>query len=183
MTLPLSRYASPAFCLGMPLTNVIQTLRDLGTLRYQIGSEAIRAVVKHLPSQFNKRTLESQPVRAAYVQALISDKQHPFIWEYFRPGNIPVGGAKLYYDDVSFNLLAISPELVSPLCHQKRRGRFQSVPVLRAFSVYFSAHGIRTPIPQSDPGAGFRPIGALAMAAAAVSEYSRYHDRSMSEWS
>jgi hypothetical protein len=36
-----------------------------------------------------------------YVQTLISDGQYLFIWEYFRPGNLPVGGAKLYYDDVS----------------------------------------------------------------------------------
>ena len=79
----------------------MQTIRDLGILRCQIGNEAIKAVIKHLPGQYNKRTLESQSARAAYVQALISDKQHPFIWEYFRPGNIPVGGAKLYYDDVS----------------------------------------------------------------------------------
>lgn len=82
-------------------SRLIQTIRDLGILRFQIGSEAIKAVINHLPSQFNKRMLESKPARAAYVQALISDKQHPFIWEYFRPGNIPVGGSKLYYDDVS----------------------------------------------------------------------------------
>ena len=55
------------------------------------------------------------------------------------------------------------------LHRQKRRGRFQSIPVLRAFSVYWSAYGIRKPIAPSDPGVGNRPVGALAMAAAAVS--------------
>ena len=119
------------------------------------------------PSQYNKQTLESKTARAAYVQTLISDKQFPFIWEYFRPGNIPVGGAKLYYDDVSG--IPTHPPLVSPLHCQKRRGRFQSVPVLRALSTYFTTYGILTPIPEFDPGAGSRLIGALAMAAAAVS--------------
>jgi len=79
----------------------VQTIRDLGVLRCQVGQEAIKAVTEHLPSQYNKRQLDSKLARAAYIQALISDKQYPFIWEYFRPGNIPVGGAKLYYDDVS----------------------------------------------------------------------------------
>ena len=90
----------------IPLTDVthtraMQTLRDLGVLRCHIGNEAIKAVIEYLPSQYNKRILESKSARAAYVQAIISDNQYPFIWEYFRPGNIPVGGAKLYYDDVS----------------------------------------------------------------------------------
>lgn len=48
---------------------------------------------------------------------------------------------------------------------QRRQGPFQSIPVLRAFSVYFSAHGIQMRFPLEDPG---RPIGALAIAAAAV---------------
>jgi len=86
---------------GLGSLNTTQTIRDLGTLRSQIGNEAIKAVTSHLPGQFEKRKFELPHARAAYVQALISDKQHPFIWEYFRPGNIPVGGAKLYYDDVS----------------------------------------------------------------------------------
>lgn len=81
--------------------DAMQTIRDLGILRCQIGNEAIKAVTEHLPTQYNRRTLDSKSARAAYIQTLISDKQYPFIWEYFRPGNIPVGGAKLYYDDVS----------------------------------------------------------------------------------
>ena len=46
-------------------------------------------------------------------------------------------------------------------------GPFQSVPVLRAFSTYFASYGIRMQLPSQDPG---RPIGALALAAAAVSK-------------
>ena len=84
----------------------MQTLRDIGVLRYQIGDEAIKAVVKYLPDQYNRRTLESKPTKAAYVQTVISDKQYPFIWEYFQPGNIPVGGAKLYYNDVSGTVIS-----------------------------------------------------------------------------
>ena len=79
----------------------MQTFRDLGILRCHIGNEAIKAVVEYLPGQYNKRVLKSKSARAAYIQALISDNQYLFIWEYFRPGNIPVGSAKLYYDNVS----------------------------------------------------------------------------------
>ena len=42
------------------------------------------------------------------------------------------------------------------------------MPVLQAFSVYFSSSGIQSPFPSSDPGIGLRPIGALALAATAV---------------
>jgi hypothetical protein len=56
-----------------------------------------------------------------------------------------------------------------PELAQKRRGPFQSEPVLRAFSVYFTSYGIQAPIPSTDPGDGLRPIGALALAATAVS--------------
>jgi hypothetical protein len=151
-----------------PLTVETQTLRDLGVLRYQIGQQAIRAVNEHLLSQYDKRKFDSKSTRATYVQTLISDTQFPFIWESFRPGNIPVGGAKLCYDDVS-KIYNISRLVVSLACSQKRRGRFQSVPVLRAFGVYWTAYGIRMPIVPSDPGQGSRPIGVLAMASAAVS--------------
>ena len=44
--------------------------------------------------------------------------------------------------------------------------------MLRAFLVYFTAHGIQTPIPSVDPGDDLRPIGALALAATAVSQAS-----------
>lgn len=99
----LGRYVpSPTFTPEGPRScHTTQTIRDLGILRCQVGQEAIKAVNEHLPNQYNKRQLDSMSARAAYIQALISDQQYPFVWEYFRPGSIPVGGAKLYYDDVS----------------------------------------------------------------------------------
>ena len=42
--------------------------------------------------------------------------------------------------------------------------------MLRAFSVYFTSHGIQATIPSADPGEDLRPIGALALAATAVSQ-------------
>ena len=48
---------------------------------------------------------------------------------------------------------------------QKRRGPFQSTPVLRALLMYFTSHGIRVQLPSKDTG---HPVGALALAAAAV---------------
>ena len=94
MMLPLCRYFPRSILLRDRTHNEMQTTRDLSVLRYQIGNEAIKVVIEYLPSQYNKRTLQSKPTRAAYVQAIISDKQYPFIWEYFQPGSIPVGGAK-----------------------------------------------------------------------------------------
>ena len=41
--------------------------------------------------------------------------------------------------------------------------------MLCAFSVYYTAYGIQVTIPSANPGDGFRPIGALALAATAVS--------------
>ena len=42
--------------------------------------------------------------------------------------------------------------------------------MLRAFSVYYTAYGIQATIPSADPGDGLHPIGALALAATAVSQ-------------
>jgi len=42
--------------------------------------------------------------------------------------------------------------------------------MLQAFSIYFTAHGIQTPIPSTDPGEGLHPIGALALTATAMSQ-------------
>ena len=49
------------------------------------------------------------------------------------------------------------------------------MPVLRAFSIYLTCHGIQAEIPSSDPGEGFRPIGALALAATAVERAYHMH--------
>lgn len=49
------------------------------------------------------------------------------------------------------------------------------MPVLRAFAIYFTCHGVQTEIPSADPGEGFRPIGALALAATAVERGYHMH--------
>ena len=99
----------------VPYCCTVQTIRDIGILHCQIGQEAIKAVTQYLPSQYTKRQFNSASARAAYIQALISDKQYPFIWVCLRPGNIPVGGAKLYYDDVSWTILSSDHLLTTPL--------------------------------------------------------------------
>lgn len=135
-------------------------------LRNQIGSEGLTAVIEYLPSQYDKRTLDSKSKRAAYVAALLNSKQRPFIWEYFRPGTIEIPrGEETYYDEVSTHI-SREPDY-SNIGFQKRRGPFQSIPVLRAFSTYFTSYGIQMRLPSEDPG---RPIGALALAATAVSQ-------------
>ena len=77
-----------------------QTLRDLGVLRNQIGSEGLTAVIEYLPSQFTKRMLGSKDLRAKYIMTVLADPQCPFVWKYFRPGTIPLAGERGYYDEV-----------------------------------------------------------------------------------
>lgn len=87
---------------------MLQTNRDLGNLRHQIGAEALAAVIEFLPSQYNKRALDSKAARAAYISTLLASKQRPFIWEYFRPGAIELPrGEETYYDEVSHNLVML----------------------------------------------------------------------------
>jgi hypothetical protein len=109
--------------------------------------------------------LGSAEARVKYVTTVLADSQRPFIWEYFRPGTIPLAGERAYYDEVCFIVPMSLQTFPEPA--QKRRGPFQSEPVLRAFSVYFTSYGIQAPIPSTDPGDGLRPIGALALAATA----------------
>lgn len=78
----------------------MQTLRDVGVLRNQIGSEALATVIEYLPSQYDKRMLNSKAARARYISTVLADPQRPFIWEYFRPGTIPLAGERKYYDEV-----------------------------------------------------------------------------------
>lgn len=78
----------------------MQTLRDVGALRNQIGSEGLTAVIEYLPSQYSKRMLGSKEARAKYVTTVLADPQRPFVWEYFRPGTIPLPGERAYYDEV-----------------------------------------------------------------------------------
>ena len=44
--------------------------------------------------------LRSKDARAKYIATILSDSQRPFIWEYFRPGTIPLAGECAYYDEV-----------------------------------------------------------------------------------
>ena len=45
----------------------------------------------------------SKVERAKYVAAILEEPQRPFIWEYFRPGTIPLAGEHAYYDEVRPN--------------------------------------------------------------------------------
>ena len=78
----------------------MQTLRDLGVLRNHVGAEGLAAVIEYLPRQYTKRMLGSKDSRAKYVAKILADPQRPFIWEYFRPGTIPLAGERAYYDEV-----------------------------------------------------------------------------------
>lgn len=74
-------------------------------LRYQIGAEALEAVIEYLPSQYSKRMLNSRSQRAAYITTFLESKQRPFIWEHFRPGTIEIAREEeAYYDEVSSHL-------------------------------------------------------------------------------
>jgi len=65
--------------------------------------------------------------------------------------------------------LLVSHPLTSKHLIQTRRGAFQSDPVLETFlSYYTSSNGIMELPPYEDPGIGNRPLGILALAAAAV---------------
>ena len=44
--------------------------------------------------------LGSKDARAKYVATVLLDPQRPFIWEFFRPGTIPLAGERAYYDEV-----------------------------------------------------------------------------------
>lgn len=91
-----------AFTFSRP---TLQTNRDLGVLRNQIGAEGLTAVIEFLPGQYDKRMLNSKAARAAYITTLLAHKQRPFIWEYFRPGTIETSrGEDNYFDVVSSNL-------------------------------------------------------------------------------
>jgi hypothetical protein len=83
---------------------VVPTLRDLGVLRYQIGKEGLTAAIEYLPRQYSKRMIESKDARAKYVAAVVSNPQRPFIWEYFRPGTIPLNNENKFYDEVRLTI-------------------------------------------------------------------------------
>jgi hypothetical protein len=39
--------------------------------------------------------------RVKYISTVLTDLQCPFIWEFFRPGTIPLPGERAYYDEAS----------------------------------------------------------------------------------
>jgi len=79
---------------------VAQTLRDLGVLRNQIGSEGLTATIEYIPAQYTKRQLGVKDARAKYIATVLADSQRPFVWEFFCPGTIPLPGERAYYDEV-----------------------------------------------------------------------------------
>lgn len=47
--------------------------------------------------------LDSKEARAKYIATVLADPQRPFIWEYFRPGTIPLAGERAYFDEVQLS--------------------------------------------------------------------------------
>lgn len=78
----------------------MQTIRGLTGFRNQVGNEGLAAAIEYIPSQYTKRQLVAKDTRAKYIATIIADPQRPFIWEYFRPGTIPLPGERAYYDEV-----------------------------------------------------------------------------------
>ena len=54
---------------------------------------------------------------------------------------------------------------------QTRRGIFQCEPILETLLIYYSSSRIMESPPTQDTGEGNRPVGALAMATAAVRHF------------
>ena len=88
------------FSESLALLTSTQTLHDLGVLQNHIGNEGLNAIVEYLPGQYTKWMLGVKEARAKYVAMILADPQCPFIWEYFRPGTIPLAGECGYYDEV-----------------------------------------------------------------------------------
>ena len=52
--------------------------------------------------------LNSKAARSRYILKILESKQHPYIWEYFRPGTIEIPrGEETYYDEVSSNSVTL----------------------------------------------------------------------------
>ena len=49
--------------------------------------------------------LGSRDSRAKYVATVLADPQRPFIWEFYRPGTIPLAGERAFYDEVFLTFL------------------------------------------------------------------------------
>ena len=59
--------------------------------------------------------LGSKDSRAKYVATVLANPQHPFVWEYFRPGTIPLAGERAYYDEVFLIFLISLPDNLQTL--------------------------------------------------------------------
>jgi hypothetical protein len=144
-----------------------KTVVSLGVLRNHLASSAIAAVQRHLITVFRKMRLDTTNARAGYIASLfVSATDHPIIWREYVEGNIQnhpeVGG----YRTVRHSLFRVP--LPSECSVQTRRGVFLSEPILGTLCSYYSAYGIMEDPPLEDPGAGNRPMGILALVAAAV---------------
>ncbi|KAF9791047.1 hypothetical protein BJ322DRAFT_1104702 [Thelephora terrestris] len=133
------------------------TITSIGVIRNRIGTAAVFAVQRHLANVFRQKRLQTIVARAKFVaDQFKSDDDHPIIWRQYVVGDIAnhheIGGYKT-----------------------TRRGVFQSEPILETLLVYYSSCGIMDATPVKDPGEGSRPIGALAMVAAAVERAYRLH--------
>ena len=118
--------------------------------------------------------LGSKGARATYIETLITNPQHLFIWELFHPGTILHPGNQSYYDQVIF-IESSADDLSYQVPRQRQKGSFQSPPVLQAFSIYFTCHRIQSEVPSADPGEGLHLIGALTLTAAAVKHGYHMH--------
>ena len=59
--------------------------------------------------------LGSKDMRAKYIATVLTDSQRLFIWEYFRPGTIPLTGDRGYYDKVTqINLVDVRGVVLTP---------------------------------------------------------------------
>lgn len=157
--------SSPAILSNLDVIH--QTTTSLAGLRNNLASTAIAAVQRHVVSVFRKKRLETIEGRVNYIAQLFKSKNDdPIIWREYVEGNIQnhpeVGG----YKTVCFHL---HPLLSSAKrLRQTRRGAFQSDPILETLLSYYASSGIMEPPPHEDPGVGNRPLGILALTAAAV---------------
>jgi len=126
------------------------TTSALGVLRNRLATAAIAAVQTFVSDVFRKKRLDTIERRANYIAQLFpSDQDHPIIWREYVEGDIQnhpeIGGYKTI-----------------------RRGQFQSDPILGTLKSYYTSSGIMEDPPLEDPGTGYRPLGVLALASAAV---------------
>ena len=57
--------------------------------------------------------LGSKEARAKYTATILADPQRLFIWEYFRPGTIPLAGERAYFNEVQLSLNGLANRLLT----------------------------------------------------------------------